>query len=83
MLANFLLKSQLMLAQVQVGGGVGRTWGLGEILVAIVVFAACIALVYVAMQQFGITIPPVLIKVLWIVGVAVLIIVAIRFVLTL
>ncbi len=60
-----------------------RTWGLGDILIAIVVIAACIALVYIALRQFGITIPEWVKQVFWVVVVAIVVIFAIRLVLSL
>jgi predicted cobalt transporter CbtA len=66
-----------MLAQLVLHG-----WGLGEILVAIVVVAACVALVYVALKQFGITIPAWVQQVFWICVCAFVVILAIRLVLS-
>lgn len=57
-------------------------WTLANILIAVVVVAACIALVYVALRQFGITIPQWVQQVFWIVVVAFVVIVAIRLVLS-
>ena len=61
-----------------VGGPAG--WGLVDILIVIVIVAACVALVYVALRQFGIGIPPWVIQVFWIVVVTIVVILAIRFV---
>jgi hypothetical protein len=66
-----------MFAQVVVPG-----WSLGQILIAIVVVAACVALVYVALRQFGIAIPEWVKQIFWIVVVAFVVIVAIKFVLS-
>lgn len=66
------------LAAVFVGG-----MSLGQIAIAIVVFAAVVALVYVALRQFGISIPEWVANVVWIVIVAVVVILAIRFVMSL
>jgi hypothetical protein len=55
-------------------------WGLAEFLIAIVVIAACVALMYVALRQFGIAIPAWVIQVFWIIIVALVVIFAIRFV---
>lgn len=71
-----------VLAQIAGGGGIA-SWSLGSILIAIVVIAACVALVYVALRQFGITIPPWVVQVFWIVVVAIVVIFAIRLVLSL
>ncbi len=67
-----------MFADVFLGG-----MSLGHLLIAIVIIAACIALVYVAFNQFGTTIPGWVVNVFWIVIVAVVVIFAIRFVMTL
>ncbi len=58
-------------------------WGFGDILIFIVIIAACVALVYVALNQFGVSIPPWVMQVFWICVVAVVVIMAIRFVLSL
>jgi hypothetical protein len=60
-----------------------RLWSWGDILIGIVVLAAVIALVYVALRQFGIEIPQWFKQVIMIVVVAVVVILAIRFVLAL
>ena len=63
----------------------GRSWvsgySLAELLIAVVIIAACVALVYVALNQFGIAIPPWVVQVFWICVVAFVIIFAIRLVL--
>jgi len=51
-----------------------------ELLILAVVIAACVALVFVALHEFGIVIPAWTITVLWIVVVAVVVIAAIKFV---
>lgn len=55
---------------------------LGGILIAVVVIAAVVALVYVALRQFGIAIPPWVIQCFWIVVVAFVVIFCIRLVLS-
>lgn len=55
-------------------------WTFTNILIAIVVIAACVALVYVALRQFGIGIPPWVIQCFWIVVVAFVVILCIRIV---
>lgn len=55
-------------------------WSLVDILIAVVVIAACVALVWVAIRQFGIAIPDWVMQVFWIVVVAVVVIFAIRFI---
>ena len=49
-----------------------------QILILIVVVAACVALVVVALRQFGISLPGWFIQVLCIVAVAVVVIIAIK-----
>lgn len=68
-----------LLAQVAhpVGG-----WSLGQILIAIVIVAACVALVYVALRQFGVNIPNWVVQCFWIVVVAFVVILCIRLVLS-
>lgn len=57
-------------------------YSLAHLLIAVVVIAACIALVYIALQQFGIAIPGWVIQVFWVVVVAFVIIFAIKLVLS-
>lgn len=64
-----------ILAQV-IGG-----WGVGQIAIAVVVIAAVVALVYIALRQFGVAIPAWVQQVFWILVVAFVIILAIRLVL--
>lgn len=66
-----------LLSAIQMGA-----WGFGEIAIAIVIFAAVVALVYVALRQFGISIPAWVANVVWIVIVAFVVILAIRFVMS-
>lgn len=49
-----------------------------QILILIVVVAACVALVYVALRQFGVGIPSWAAQVFWIVVVAFVVILAIK-----
>lgn len=56
------------------------SWGVADIAIAIVVIAAIVALVYVALQQFGVAIPGWVQHVFWICCVAFVIILAIRIV---
>lgn len=58
-------------------------WSIGEIVIAIVVIAAVVAVCYVALNQFGVSIPPWVIRIFWICIVAVVAIFAIRFLLSL
>ena len=55
-----------------------NAWGLVDIAVAIVIIAAVVALVYVALNQFGVSIPQWVQHVFWIVVVAFVVIFAIR-----
>ena len=57
-------------------------YSLGHILIMVVVIAACVALVYVALRQFGIAIPPWVVQVFWIIVVAFVVIFAIRLVMS-
>jgi hypothetical protein len=57
-------------------------WSIGEIAIAIVIIAAVVALVYVALNQFGVAIPPWVVRVFWIVVVCFVVIFAIRLVMT-
>jgi len=59
------------------------TWSLGEILIAIVLIAAGIALVAVALRKFQITVPDWFIQVLCIVVVAIVVVMALRFIFSL
>lgn len=55
----------------------------GEIAVALIIIAAVVAVVYVALHQFGVAIPPWVIQIMWICVVTVVAIIAIRFLLSL
>jgi hypothetical protein len=59
------------------------SYSLVEVAIAVVIIAAVCALVYVALRQFQIAIPPWVLHVFWIVVVAVVVIFAIRFLTTL
>lgn len=59
---------------------VWRTWSISELAIAIVIIAAIVGLVYVALRQFGVAIPAWVVQVFWIVAVAIVVILAIRFV---
>lgn len=58
-----------------------RSWTFGEILIAIIIVAACIGILWVALKQFGVEIPQWTVTIFWIVVVAFVSILAIRFVL--
>lgn len=53
---------------------------IGELAIWVVVIAAVIALMYVALVQFGIAIPPFVVNIFWILVVAVAVILSIKFV---
>lgn len=57
-------------------------WSFGEVLIAIVVVLACIAVVWVGTQAMGITIPQWLVRILAICIIAVVVIFAIKFLLS-
>jgi hypothetical protein len=60
----------------------GASYSLAHILIAVVIIAACVALVYIALNQFGIAIPAWVVQVFWILVVACVTIFAIRFLLS-
>ncbi len=68
------MNTALLLAQ-----GFG-SYSLVQIIVAIIVIAACLGIMFVALRQFGVTIPPFVVMIFWIVVCAVVAIIAIRFV---
>lgn len=59
----------------------GGPWTFGKIIVAIIIFAAIIGIMYVALGVFGVAIPTWAIHILWIVVVAVVAIIAVKFLL--
>lgn len=59
----------------------GPQYSIGQLLIGGVILAACVALVYIAMRQFGVAIPQWVVQVFWVLVVAVVIIFSIRFVL--
>lgn len=50
-----------------------------DILIFIIVLAACLGVLFVALRQFGVEIPPFLVTIFWIVVCAVAAVLAIRF----
>lgn len=54
-------------------------WSILAILIAIVVIAAGVAIVYVALRKFGVTIPDWVVQIFWILVVAVVAILALKF----
>jgi hypothetical protein len=66
----------MILAQVAAG------YSLASIAIMVVIIAAVVALVYVALRQFGVSIPPWVQQVFWILVVAFVVILAIRIVMS-
>ena len=71
-----------LLAEVILFQGGARTWGIGEIAILIVAVAAIVALVVIALRKFQITIPDWVQQVFWVLVIAFVIIMAIRFVMS-
>lgn len=67
-----------LLSQVVVHAG---PWSIGEILIAIIVIAACVGITMVVLRVFGVSPPEWIIHILWIVLAACIAIFAIRIVL--
>lgn len=59
------------------------TWGLQEWFIAVIILAAVIGIVYLALREFGIVVPAAFGRILMIVVVAVIAVLAIRFLFTL
>lgn len=57
-------------------------WSIGQIAIAIVIIAAVVALVYIALNKFGVAIPDWVKQVFWICVIAFVVIFAIRLVMT-
>jgi hypothetical protein len=64
-------------------GGAGAAWSVGQIAIAIVIVAAIVGAVYVGLQQFGVAIPPFIVKLFWIVVAAIAVVLVIKFLMTL
>ena len=60
-------------------GGI-TSWSIGEIAIAIVIIAAVVALVYVALKEFGVSIPGWVVRCFWIVVICFVVIFCIRLV---
>jgi hypothetical protein len=58
-------------------------WSVGELAIIVVIIAAVCALVWVALRQFGVAVPAWIQQVVWIIVVAVVVVAAIRLVLSL
>ncbi len=56
---------------------------IGQLAIAIVLIAAIVALVFVALRKFGVAIPDWVVQVFWILVCTVVVILAIKFVMTL
>ncbi len=54
-------------------------WGVADFLVLVVLIAAVVGITYVALRYFGVTIPAEIAHIIWIVIVAAVAIIAIRF----
>ena len=61
--------------------GSPRTWGFGDIMVAIIIVAAVICITWLALRHFGVEIPQIAVQIFWIVVVAFLAVLAIKFLL--
>ena len=61
----------------------GQPWDLGSTLIAIVILCAAVAIAWLAIKFFGVSIPPIVVQIFWIVVICIIAIIAIRFVLTL
>jgi hypothetical protein len=66
----------MIIAQVAAG------YSLASIAITVVIIAAVVALVYIALRQFGITIPAWVAQVFWVLIVAFVVILAIRLVMS-
>jgi|GEM_PF-6483284 hypothetical protein len=62
----------------QAAGG----YSIVQLLIIVIIIAACIGIMFVALRQFGVTIPPFIITIFWIVVCAFVAIFAIRFVMS-
>ena len=70
------LTASLPVVFAQVMGG----YSLVQLLIIVVIIAACVGIVYIALQQFGVAIPPFAIAIFWICVCAFVAIAAIRFI---
>ena len=59
------------------------TWTFGDWIIAIIIIAACLGVLYIALRQFGVEIPQWLIRIVMICVVALVAIAAVRFLLSL
>jgi hypothetical protein len=65
----------MILAQAAAGG-----YSIVQLLIIVIIVAACVGIMYVALQQFGVQIPRFVVAIFWICVCACLAIFAIRFV---
>ncbi len=70
-----------MLSEVIIRGG--NAWSFGDVVVAIIIVAAVLGILYAVLQYFGIPFPQIVLKIIGIVLIAALAIVAVRFLLSL
>lgn len=61
----------------------GGPWTFGKAIIAIIIFAACVGILYVALGVFGVAIPYWVVTIFWIVVVAMVAIIAVKFLLKL
>lgn len=69
----------MLLAILSLWNGPVGTWGIADFLCALVLIAAAIGIAIIALNYFGVSVPPPIIRIIWIVVVAAVAIVAIRF----
>lgn len=56
-------------------------WGIGEIVIAVILIAAVVAILFIAVNAMGVQIPNWVVQIFWVVVIAVVAILAIRFLL--
>lgn len=61
----------------------GGPWTFGKVIIAIIISAACVGILYVALGVFGVAIPAWVVTIFWIVVVAMVAIIAVKFLLKL
>jgi hypothetical protein len=59
------------------------SWSVVDIVIATIVIVAVIAILYIALNQFGVQIPQFVVRIFWIIVVAVIAILAIKFLVSL
>jgi hypothetical protein len=78
MACDALRRGITVTAIAQIAGG----YSIGQIAIMVVIVAAVVALVYIALRQFGIAIPEWVVQVFWVIVVAFIVICAIKLVLS-